>query len=428
MEHLLKSPKRMRIEAEKQQKITQKIENQANQPHCHFWVKRKSRYCKMTIKPNHKFCGEHEPPIEQEPLDESRIFCPLDPSHSVFKFKLEKHLKVCNARKKEVSLAYVKKNLNIGLVDNGEDENFKLRDLPDDEIYRVIKIVNELFERHVEGKIATEIKSHKIFDDEMRIESYGDEKIRHLSQASSILGILESRELLKEKTCFIDLGAGRGHLSYWLSKLIVDEKIEDSKVLVVDRASHRHKRDNLFKEIGVVERIRVDLADLDLKELPFNKCNSIVGVSKHLCGRATDFALRCILNGNNGPIISKGFLICVCCHHQTTFDSFLGREWLISHGIDRKTFNVIIRMVSWCVCGDGRRREDRKNEILNNEKMKEREVVGWRCKRLLDYARVKVMSDAGYDTGLSYYVDKSHTLENICIVGNLKIDEIKNEI
>jgi tRNA:m4X modification enzyme len=397
------------------------VEEPTEKPHCQFWVKRKSRFCKMLIKPNGKYCGEHEPPVIHQPTDENRILCPLDPTHSVMKYKLQKHLKICNARKKEVTLPYVKKNLNIGREETEEedDSSFKLRDLPQNQLDEATKLVNDLFALHIEGKVRNEVTSHKIFDEELKLGEYGDEKLRHLLQASSILGILQKRELLGTQTCFIDLGAGKGHLSYWLSKLIIDEKIQDSKVLVVDRASHRHKRDNLFKELGVVERIRVDLADLDLKELTLDKCSSIVGVSKHLCGRATDFALRCLLNGSDGAVRPKGFLICLCCHHQITFDTFLGREWMTSVGIDRRTFNMIIKMASWCTSGDGRSREERKMNasVENDEKREEREEVGWRCKRLLDYARVKVMEEAGFDCGLSYYAEKSHTLENVCIVG-----------
>jgi tRNA:m4X modification enzyme len=244
METTSKNPKKMKVSSEK-------IQEPDDKPQCHFMVIRKNRLCKMIAKAGQQYCGEHQPPVIVEPIDESRILCPLDRTHSVMKFKLEKHLLVCNARKKENNEPYVKKNLNIGMAEACDDgENFKLRDLPQDELDRVTKLVNDLFAAHVDGKIATEIMTHEIFDEEMKAGEYGDEKLRHLLQASSILGILKDRRLLEPKTCFIDLGAGKGHLSYWLTKLIVDDKTEDSKVLVVDRASHRHKRDNLFKELG----------------------------------------------------------------------------------------------------------------------------------------------------------------------------------
>lgn len=410
-------------------KLQQEIpEPSSETPHCHYWVKRKSRYCKMTIKAGAKFCGEHST-IESKPeLGENRVLCPLDPTHSVYSFKLERHLKICNVIKLENNESYVKKNCNVGEIGTvNEDEIFSLKDVKQEEIDRITKIVEDLYDKFIEGKILNFIKSHKIFDEELKVEGYGDEKIRHLVQTSSILGILEENKLFEPATCFIDLGAGKGNLSYWLSKVILNDKIENSKVLVVDRASHRHKKDNLLKDSGIVDRLRVDIGDLDMKELKLNSCQSIVGVSKHLCGRATDFALRCLINGNEGAIKTKGFLICVCCHHQITYNSFLGLDWLTKYGINRKTFNVLIKMVSWCTCGDGRSREQHKKagNILD-EKLRERELIGWKCKRLLDYARVEYMRNLGYDTNLCFYVEKEQTLENICIFGKMKEDKSTN--
>lgn len=66
---------------------------------CQFWVKRKQRFCKMEASKDKFFCGEHAN-LEKEVL-ENRILCPLDNSHTVFKYNLEKHLKVCNKRKPE---------------------------------------------------------------------------------------------------------------------------------------------------------------------------------------------------------------------------------------------------------------------------------------------------------------------------------------
>ncbi|KAL7016053.1 hypothetical protein ACKWTF_016787 [Chironomus riparius] len=418
------SQKQSPVNILRRQKPQQKIPDPSSEtPHCQYWVKRKSRYCKMTLKAEAKFCGEHLTADNKPELDEKRVLCPLDPTHSVYTFKLARHLKVCNVKKMENNERYVKKNYNVGEIRaaDEDDEAFRLKDVSQDEIDRVTKIVGNLYDKFIEGNIKNFIKSHKIFDEELKIEHYGDEKIRHLIQTSSILEILKENKLLEPATCFIDLGAGKGNLSFWMSKVILDDKIEDSKVLVVDRASHRHKKDNVLKDSGVVDRLRVDIGDLDMTELNFNSCKSIVGVSKHLCGRATDFALRCLINGNEGTVKTKGFLICVCCHHQITYDSFLGKDWMIQHGFDRKTFNILIKMVSWCTCGDGKSREqhkERRNET--DEKLKERELVGWKCKRLLDFARVEFMRKLDYDTNLCYYVEKEQTLENICIFGKIK--------
>lgn len=196
------------------------IEKQT-QPHCQFFVKRKKRLCTMTVKKGKSFCGEHQPvdpsvensrQNDRQRLADNRVLCPLDPSHSVYTFKLQKHLRICNARKRTENLpSFVKKNINSCEDESvSADEDIKLRDLEASEIDKVTKIVEKLFDEHVAGKIQREVKSHNIFEHELKVETYGEDKIRHLLQTSSILGILEAKDLLKSHTCFIDLGAGKG--------------------------------------------------------------------------------------------------------------------------------------------------------------------------------------------------------------------------
>lgn len=59
-----------------------------------------------------------------------------------------------------------------------------------------------------------------------------------------------------------------------------------SRVLVVDRASLRHKRDNRLQQRAV--RLRADLAHLALAAVPaVAGSRALVGLAKHLCGVAT---------------------------------------------------------------------------------------------------------------------------------------------
>lgn len=56
---------------------------------CQYFVKRKKRYCRMTVKKGSNYCGEHLPQEElnsESNTDKSnrkRVFCPLDPSQYV---------------------------------------------------------------------------------------------------------------------------------------------------------------------------------------------------------------------------------------------------------------------------------------------------------------------------------------------------------
>lgn len=328
-------------------------------------------------------------------------------------------MKICNARTPEVLPVYIKPKCNIGDVTTSDDDKiFRLQDLQQDELDAVIAIVKERYERHVAGTIETNFLTHKVLDDELANETYGHEKRKHIIQTSSILGILQNDNFLQEKTCFIEYGAGKAALTFWLATAMKD--LKGSKVLVVDRASHRHKKDNLIRDRDLVERIRADIADLSLKGLEMlSSCESLVGVSKHLCGGATDLALRCTIQGNVDGIKSTGFLICVCCHHQCSWGTFVGKNWLMNNGIDKRTFNIIIKLVSWYTCGDGLSRE--KEAIAEKEtERKEKEEIGWQCKRLLDHARLQFMIEHGYNTKMCFYAEKTVTLENVCIIGKLK--------
>lgn len=50
--------------------------------HCKYFVKRKKRFCRMTVKSDKEYCGEHEPceytPETQATESKLRIVCPLD--------------------------------------------------------------------------------------------------------------------------------------------------------------------------------------------------------------------------------------------------------------------------------------------------------------------------------------------------------------
>lgn len=392
--------------------------------HCQHWVVRKKRYCKMEVTKGRKFCGQHGVGENDEDGDDpNRIPCPLDPKHTVYKTRMEKHLQVCNARVPDDLPPYIKTGINLGeSEEQGDDDDFKLQDLSRDKLDAVIKKVENLFDEHLAGKIQNRFMEHEVLAEELSKVEFGNEKRRHLVQTSSIIGILKSEDFLKPKTSFIEYGAGKAAVTFWLATAI--KKLEGVKVLVIDKASHRHKKDNLIKyeDPGLIQRIRADIGDLDLKGLEI-KADSIVGISKHLCGAATDLTLRCMVKGNQQNVNSTGFLICVCCHHRCSWGTFVGKDWLVAQGIDRETFNILIKMVSWCVCGTGVGRNKRGIPITvekeaENEEKKE---IGWKCKRLLDFARLQYMISHNYDVKMSFYAEKSITLENVCITGTLKV-------
>lgn len=51
-----------------------------NEPQCKHFVKRKKRFCRMTVKKGNDYCGEHMPKEENSDSNTKnrRIVCPFD--------------------------------------------------------------------------------------------------------------------------------------------------------------------------------------------------------------------------------------------------------------------------------------------------------------------------------------------------------------
>lgn len=351
--------------------------------HCQHIVTRKKRFCKMTVAKGKQYCGEHLPnTIESShedsyiPVDKrsKRIPCPLDSKHTVYAWNLTKHLKICNAKQPAVLPEYINIGINLGTKDVDATEevesNITLSLVPSDVLRKLMDKVNQVFVEKVAPNMIELFLKHTSMDAEIAKEGYGPETRKHLIQTSSILGYLRDHNFLDESTSFVEFGAGKGHLSYWLAQLIKDKS--DSNVVLVDRASHRHKQDNKIEERDVVKRIRADIADLDLRRLKAcGEAKHVVGVSKHLCGAATDLAIRCLVNDGSHaetndsciPGRVKGLVIALCCHHRCEWRSYVGKAFLLENGIGRDEFLLIKRMVSWAVCGTGESRETRRAHL-----------------------------------------------------------------
>lgn len=406
-------------------------------PHCKHFVTRKKRYCRMTIKPGQEYCGEHMvPSAKDEKASDSllRIVCPLDPKHTCYANKLAKHLKICNARQKE-SLPYIVKGINYGIdpVVSIESERIMTRllsNVPVDQIKCVVKKVNSIFAKYIENNIFAKESKHPIVEEELLKPEYGQKTQKHLIQASSLLGLLNDYNLLQPETCYIDFGAGKGHLSYWISKSI--ENLEKSSVLLVERAAHRHKADNkLDKSNGRVHRIRADIADLVLDKVEIvQKSKQILGVTKHLCGEATDLALRCLTNTENVNEKVLGALFAFCCHHRCQWSTYVGKIFFKDVGLTKLDFDAMCGMVSWATCGSGVGRDLRTQEseekLQNNLKLNDRDQeiglnreqkseIGKKCKYVLNWGRLHYLQTLNFKCNLHYYVDEDISPENLCI-------------
>ena len=140
----------------------------------------------------------------------------------------------------------------------------------DDKLLSVIDRVQAVYEREKVAEAFVECHlDHEALKEEMETPGFGPGVIKHLKQNSSLLGHLDRASLLDKPGIFVEFGSGRGQLTYWLTRAVKD-KLE-SRFILVDKASHRHKFDNRLKneeEVLQVDRIRTDIQDLALEKVP----------------------------------------------------------------------------------------------------------------------------------------------------------------
>ncbi|XP_072919499.1 tRNA:m(4)X modification enzyme TRM13 homolog isoform X1 [Hemitrygon akajei] len=443
---------------------------------CGYFVAKKKRYCKMIVAEGKLLCGEHAN-TASDSNDENqrkRIPCPLDPKHTVDKDKLEKHLKKCNSREKPKPI-YYSKGINGGFEDSVKGtKQVSICALSKEElekmIRKLVKVTNNL-----DSQLTDRTSTHRAFEEALNDSKNGEYAFKHLKQKASLAGNLERLGLLGSNRCYVEFGAGRGKLSHWIDLALKGS--ENVHFLLVERATTRFKVDGKHRHQGsTFERLHIDIEDLNLSNVPLLASEKlpVVGIGKHLCGAATDLALRCmlrsyktkqedaveeplkkrskgemetgehplnlpnctVLNTSNGLSV-LGIAIALCCHHKCEWKHYVGKEFFSSHGLGAEDFNIFQRLSSWATCGMKKHSidisevefgnadeklhlEDHNFEeessayegILNVE---EREHVGRLCKLLIDHGRIWYLQQQGFDSTLQYYTSTSISLENVLL-------------
>ncbi|CAG7726199.1 unnamed protein product [Allacma fusca] len=407
---------------------SKEIKEPARRP-CKFYVARKKRYCRVgVLRNNDDYCAEHSINQGEENEDNKRIPCPFDPAHTCYEKLLSMHLKKCNMRPKEPK-EYFSQGINsddICDTTNG-DGPITLAEMSVEELRTLISLVRSVHKEYV-PQIPQKFGFHPDLGSEMLRTDVGESLMKHLVQNSSLLSILDESKLLKDSTCFIEFGSGKGALTFWVASTC---KSENCHFILLDRQSHRHKKDNKLKDAGLnVERIRIDIEHLKLDKLPaVVDSKHLVGITKHLCGAATDMALKCLLETNDEVSKVSGLALATCCHHRCTWAGYVAKKYLEEWGLSEKYFKCLTGMAGWAVCGTGRAKfEDgptEGSEVINNPRyaalnlsIEERRKLGLQVKEILDHGRSLYAKSFGLTSAMYHYVDTSTTLENVAIVAS----------
>ncbi|XP_036150343.1 tRNA:m(4)X modification enzyme TRM13 homolog isoform X2 [Monomorium pharaonis] len=376
----------------------------ANGNHCMYFVERKMRFCRMTVREGRRYCGEHQ----QDDVEDDRVPCPLDPTHTCYRSRLTRHLGVCNTKRSlDERPVFVVDGANLDDEDAiAAPPRVPLSQLDGAVVGTVIRKIYAAYEDLPE--FSQTILRHDVLRDKLNEETCGSNVKRHLLQNASLLGHLERVGLLRDNTCFIEFGAGK-----------------------VDRSSHRHKNDNKLRREEsrlAIKRIRADIADLQLNQIEeIQPIKYKVGIAKHLCGAATDLTIRCLTKSMSGEprVDVRGLIVAFCCHHKCEYSSYVGREYLQRCGFTADEFPILCSIVSWATCGF-RTKDDfdspRDSTMPQNEtadrssRSDEREVIGRMAKTLLNWGRLVFLESVGFQTELLYYIPTEVSLENMCVV------------
>ncbi|NXX43689.1 TRM13 enzyme, partial [Tricholaema leucomelas] len=442
---------------------------------CAYFVQRKNRFCKMIPAPGRRFCGEHGQ--QEKENDRKRIPCPLDPKHTVYEDQLQKHLKKCNSREKPKPVYFVQ-DINAGLKDVADvtEKQVPISSLSKEELENLIVKLQKA-SNGLELSLKEQVLSHQALQEALNDPKNGESAFKHLKQQASILGNMEKLHLLGPGRCFVEFGAGRGKLSHWVDVAL--QNVENVQFLLVERATTRFKVDGKHKrKDSVFERLQVDIQHLCLKKVPVleKKKLPVVGIGKHLCGAATDLALRCLVesytacchgaNEEPAPKRSRsdkaevasnsssdkecnkddckpvaGIVIALCCHHKCDWTHYVGREFFKSVGLGPVEFHYFQRMSSWATCGmqetitkasTSEESEDQTNDPEEHDQtfsktesgsdtlqgiltVEERKQIGYLCKLLIDHGRVEYLQQRGYKAALQYYTESAVSLENVLL-------------
>ncbi|KAK6197942.1 methyltransferase TRM13-domain-containing protein [Scheffersomyces amazonensis] len=417
-----------------------KTESEGDSQQCEYFLEKKKRQCGLKKKPNHRFCSEHM--IYDVEYKEERVPCPLDGNHTVWLKDLQKHLKKCNAKPKDVREPWYSLDYNsqvIGAI-NGTDTEKSEEDNTADAAELLNKYIS-LLQTLSFPELPIRISQHEGLDP--RLHELKNQK--HALQQSSLIGNMKHSKLLDGSSFYLEFGCGKGELSRYINLCVMEDlkssTKEDTKTNetygfgFIDRGVNRMKVDSKIvkeaSEYGVdakTKRSRIDIKDLNVDKF-IEDINpvKVVCISKHLCGAATDLTLKSLLNSTLLKAHKErfgGLMIAMCCRHVCSYEQLLpqSRKYLAQHGFKTiESFNILKKAVSWAVCGTGKsdtvvnQVEDKNNEIGLNQK--QREEIGFIARRLVDESRVFALQEIlpEFDVQMFLYSDMDITLENVCL-------------
>jgi tRNA:m4X modification enzyme len=245
-------------------------------------------------------------------------------------------------------------NCNSGLeCENHDDYPNILQDITDEELQEFIIRMESIHDNLVKEPLENIETNSNCYLSNINLNELGNRARKHLEQIGSIINQLFQLNLLQSNTCFIEMGAGRGQLSHELHACLKQDSTVNFVLIERDHQRYRYDAHHRLEHQGPsFERYRLDIRDLYLSELPSiknsqNQIHSVI-ISKHLCGGATDLALRCGVNAQRETKNVQGIIIALCCHHRLMWNDYVGKDFFYRNNLTPKDFSLIRTLTSWC--------------------------------------------------------------------------------
>ena len=294
--------------------------------------------------------------------------------------------------------------------------------------------------------------------------SEGRKQLKHRVQTDAIVSVMAELHLFDGPLVQVELGAGKGGLALAASQAHSNRSsaapatLVPATTILVDRIKPKGSADKALLEAGGrCERIKIDLAHLRLRGVsslwPSAEPEGLrrAAIGKHLCGAATDFALRSLVGAAKPPpgAAVDGVVIATCCHHKCDWRSYVNKAFMSAAGFSESDFDRLRCLSSWATdaehknpeeeaedaqdaIGESQAYESQASEsqaeyetstLLTNHAEAasrlapaERLRVGWQVKRLLDTGRLLYLETHGYRGAMQRYVPASVSPENVLLI------------
>lgn len=227
-------------------------------------------------------------------------------------------------------------------------------------------------------------------------------------------------------TTVVEFGAGDGSLSRTLWRAGVG-----AKHLLIDRSQKKLGMATTPAAAGGFDpqQLCADATTLGSDALRSAvTADAAVAISNHMCGCAVDASIRCAVGAwtqqeqnlhDHHDSELTGVVAVTCCHHQCTWELYLGQPFFEAAGLSRGDFEL---MKLWSRFAPRRQRsaDTRPRVVAAAHQLGLTPVqaaeLGVRCRHLLDSGRADYLRRNGFDVALGHHVPFALTADNLMIL------------